>query len=512
MQLRTWTDWTLARRLRVTLAGLVVLLLLAEVALLVSLRRADDATSEQVKVTVPARLAASQLLTSLVDQETGLRGYALTGDKTFLAPYQKGVLDERHARAELERLIAPGDPARLDLLSVDAAITAWRGQYASLRTDAPPGAGIDDTINFGRQLFDRVRLTNADLDAALTVQQGSAQAAADRERRVVAVVLALMALTFIVAVVLLQRALGRTVLRPLQHLGDQVRVVARGEHTTSIQSAGSPELRGIGDDVESMRLELVGVLAEVEQQRRRLERRAAELARSNADLEQFAYVASHDLQEPLRKVASFCQLLEQRYSGQLDERADEYIAFAVDGAKRMQLLISDLLTFSRVGRTSQGFVAVDLADVVATAWKTLDDQAKRTDATVEVSIGPDADHVHGDPALLRMLFTNLFANSIKYRRPEVAPYLRLTATAEGDTIRVDVADNGIGIPPEYAEKVFVIFQRLHGRDEYEGTGIGLALAKKVVEFHGGTIEVRESPHGGTCLSFTLPTEETADHV
>ena len=201
MTLGAWTDWTLARRLRVTLAGLFVLLLLAEVALLVSLRRADDATSEQVKVTVPARLAASQLLTSLVDQETGLRGYALTGDKNFLAPYRQGLLDEEHARAELERLIRPGDPARLDLLSVDAAITAWRGQYASLRTDGPPGTGIDDTIEFGRQLFDRVRLTNADLDAALTDQQGSAQAAADRDRRVVAVVLALMALTFVVAVV-----------------------------------------------------------------------------------------------------------------------------------------------------------------------------------------------------------------------------------------------------------------------------------------------------------------------
>ncbi len=129
------SDWTLARRLRVTLAGLFVLLLLAGVALTVALRRADDATSDQVDRTVPARLAASQLLTSLVDQETGLRGYALTGDKAFLQPYRQGLLDEKRARAELERLILPGDPARIDLLSVDAAITAWRGQYASLRTD-----------------------------------------------------------------------------------------------------------------------------------------------------------------------------------------------------------------------------------------------------------------------------------------------------------------------------------------------------------------------------------------
>ncbi|QIK66783.1 histidine kinase [Nocardioides sp. HDW12B] len=507
-----WSDWRLARRLRVTLVGLFVLLLLAGVALTVALRRADEATSEQVERTVPARLAASQLLTSLVDQETGLRGYALSGDEAFLEPYRQGLLKEERARRELGRLIRPGDDARVDLLSVDAAITAWRGQYASLRTDSAEGPGVDRTIEFGRQLFERVRRSNAALDAELEDELTTAQEEADRARTVVVVTLALMALTVAVAVAALSRALSTSVLRPLRRLGEQVRVVARGGHGVPIQPTGPPDLREIGDDVESMRLELVGVLAEVEQQRRGLERRAAELARSNADLEQFAYVASHDLQEPLRKVASFCQLLEQRYAGQLDDRADQYIAFAVDGAKRMQLLITDLLTFSRVGRTSEGFVAVDLVAVAATAWETLEDQARSTGATLDVDVVPGAAQIHGDPALLRMLLTNLFANSLKYRRPDEAPSLRLTAAPEGEMVRVDVADNGIGIPDEYAQKVFVIFQRLHGRDEYGGTGIGLALAKKVVEFHGGTIEVRASQSGGTCMSFTLPPEETATDV
>ena len=511
MAVRPWSDWTLARRLRVTLVGLTTLLLVAGVALTVALRRAEDATSDQVQRTVPARLAASQLLTSLVDQETGLRGYALTGDQTFLAPYREGLRNERRARAELRRLIRPGDPARLDLLSVDAAILAWRGQYASLRVEGPNAPGVDDTIRFGQQLFERVRRANAALDAELADQQVAAQEQADADRTAVELVLALLAVAFLVSVVALQRALSTQVLRPLQRLGAQVRVVARGEHEASIVATGPPDLRGMGDDVESMRLELVGVLAEVEQQRLGLERRAGELARSNADLEQFAYVASHDLQEPLRKVASFCQLLEQRYGGQLDDRADQYIAVAVDGAKRMQLLIDDLLRFSRVGRTSEGFVPVDLAGVVATAWKDCEDQARETGASLEVDLGAGAERVHGDPALLRMLLTNLFANSLKYRRPDVAPALRLTTAREGALVRVDVADNGIGIPAEYAAKVFVIFQRLHGRDEYGGTGIGLALVKKVVEFHGGTIEVREAEHGGTCMSFTIPAEEsTAD--
>ena len=512
---RGWSDWTLARRLRVALVALLLLVVLAGIALIAVLREADRALSQQAQRTFPARLAASQLLASLVDQETGLRGYALTGDEQFLEPYRQGLVDEQTARAALERIIHGGDPARLSLLTVDAAITAWRDQYASLRTGGVAGSGTDSSIQFGRQLFERVRKTNADLDAALARQLTSAQQAADRDRHVVVVVLALMAAVVGAAVVGLQRALKLSVLDPMERLAAQVRVVSRGEHAATIQPQGPPDIREVAEGVESMRLELVGVLAEVESQRRGLERKAAELARSNADLEQFAYVASHDLQEPLRKVASFCQLLEQRYHGKLDDRADQYIAFAVDGAKRMQLLITDLLTFSRVGRTSEGFVSVDLASTAAKAWSGLGDQVLITGAQLELQLGEQSRRVHGDGSLLQMLLTNLFGNAVKYRHDVRAPVVHLTTTTEETTtglmVRVDVADNGIGIPDEYAEKVFVIFQRLHGRDEYEGTGIGLALAKKVVEFHGGTIRLRPSPLGGTCVSFTLPIEETSVH-
>ena len=509
------SGWTLARRLRVALVALSMLLVLAGLTLVVVLRQADRALSDQAQRTFPARLAASQLLASLVDQETGLRGYALTGDQQFLEPYRQGLVDEQAARAALERVVQRDDPARLSLLTVDAAITAWRDQYASLRTDGEIGSGTDSTIQFGRQLFERVRQTNADLDAQLARQLRSAQEAADRDRHVVAVVLALMAVVVVVAVVGLQRALKIAVLQPMNRLAAQVRVVSRGEHTAPIRPQGPPDIREMGEGVESMRLELVGVLAEVESQRRGLERKAAELARSNADLEQFAYVASHDLQEPLRKVASFCQLLEQRYHGKLDDRADQYIAFAVDGAKRMQLLITDLLTFSRIGRTSEGFVSVDLALTAAKAWDGLEDQVL-TGAQLELELDERSKRVHGDASLLQMLLTNLFGNAVKYRRQDRAPVVRVTTTtegtAEGQMVRVDVADNGIGIPEEYAEKVFVIFQRLHGRDEYEGTGIGLALAKKVVEFHGGSIRLLPSPLGGTCVSLTLPLEESSAHV
>lgn len=503
----TTATWPLARRLRVALGTLSVLLLLGGGTLLVVLRQADRARTERVDRTFPARLAANQLLTALVDQETGLRGYALTGDEQFLEPYRRGLVDEQTARAGLERLVGANDSTRLSLLTVDAAITAWRNQYASLRIGGSPPTGTDTTIEFGRQLFERVRQSNADLDAQLTRTLAHAQAEADRDRHLVIAVLALMAVALVVAIVGLQRALQVSVLRPMSRLADQVRVVSHGEHTAAIQADGPPDVREMGEGVESMRLELVRALHEVESQRQVLERRAAELARSNADLEQFAYVASHDLQEPLRKVASFCRLLEQRYHGKLDDRADQYIEFAVDGAKRMQLLIRDLLTFSRVGRTSQGFVPIDLADAVTKAWHELEGVATETGAQLDLSLDDTAHRVHGDASLLHLLFTNLLGNAVKYRRPDHAPRIEITSRPEGAMCRVEVTDNGIGISEEYAEKVFVIFQRLHGRDEYEGTGIGLALAKKVVEFHGGTIAVRPSPTGGACLSLTLPMEE-----
>ena len=507
-----WRHWTLARRLGIALLALCILLLLSGLVLVVVLRQADRALSKQAERTFPARLAASQLMTSLVDQETGLRGYALTGDERFLEPYRQGLIAEQAIRKRLDSYVRPGDPARLALLTVDAAITAWRDQYASLNIADEATVGADQTIQFGRELFERVRQTNMALDEGLARQVTAAQAEANRDRHLLVVVLITMAAALVSAVVALQRALRTAVLRPMNRLAAQVAVVSRGAHGASIRPEGPPDIRAMAAGVESMRLELVGALAEVERQRRGLERRASDLARSNADLEQFAYVASHDLQEPLRKVASFCQLLEQRYRGQLDDRADQYIAFAVDGAKRMQLLINDLLTFSRVGRTSTGFVPVDLKTIVARAWDSLEVRVQHSGGHLEVDLDGGPPQILGDPTLLQMLLGNLFGNALKYRHKNVEPVVSVTAKTEGPMLRISVTDNGIGIPMEYADKVFVIFQRLHARDEYEGTGIGLALAKKVVEFHGGTIGLLPSPGGGTCVSFTLPLEEISADV
>jgi light-regulated signal transduction histidine kinase (bacteriophytochrome) len=238
----------------------------------------------------------------------------------------------------------------------------------------------------------------------------------------------------------------------------------------------------------------------MEEAREQLAAQAEELARSNADLEQFAYVASHDLQEPLRKVTSFCQLLQRRYADQLDERADQYIEFAVDGAKRMQQLINDLLAFSRVGRTTEEFVEVHCDEALDRALRNLEAAIEDTGAEVVRSPLPA---VEGDPSLLAALFQNVIGNAIKFRS-DAAPRVEISAEEADGEWSFRVADNGIGIDEAYADRVFVIFQRLHAKETYPGTGIGLALCKKIVEFHGGRIWIDTTVGQGTTVCWTLP--------
>jgi PAS domain S-box-containing protein len=229
---------------------------------------------------------------------------------------------------------------------------------------------------------------------------------------------------------------------------------------------------------------------------------ASELARSNAELEEFASVASHDLQEPLRMVASYTQLLARRYQGRLDADADEFIGFAVDGARRMQDLINDLLTYSRAGTQPLVRQEVDLNQLVDDVIAEL--RFSVPEAEVEIECGALPAAVRADRGQLRQLFQNLLTNATKFRgaRP---PVVRVSAQAEPTGgWRIAVADNGIGIEPQYAERIFALFQRLHSRADYPGTGIGLAICKKIVERHGGRIWFESRPDEGTTFYFMLP--------
>ncbi|HEY2273773.1 MAG TPA: ATP-binding protein, partial [Jatrophihabitantaceae bacterium] len=277
--------------------------------------------------------------------------------------------------------------------------------------------------------------------------------------------------------------------------------VASGAIDERIVPAGPPEIAGLAEDVNLMRARIANELSRVELARARLIERSEELSRSNADLEQFAYVASHDLSEPLRKVANFCQLLERQYSAELDDKAKQYIAYAVDGAKRMQALINDLLSFSRVGRSTDGFSSVDVGEVLTRALATLDDRAAAAEADIVRGPMPT---LEGDATLLVALFQNLIGNALKYRSTERTLHIEITAEQQGTNWLFTVADNGIGIEAQYAERIFTIFQRLHLRDKYGGTGIGLALCRKIVEFHKGKIWLAAGSGPGATFHFTIP--------
>jgi PAS domain S-box-containing protein len=233
---------------------------------------------------------------------------------------------------------------------------------------------------------------------------------------------------------------------------------------------------------------------------RALEERARELERSNAELEQFAYVASHDLSEPLRMVTSYLQLLRRRYHGRLDPDADAFIDYAVDGAGRMRDLIDDLLTYSRAGRGDGPLGPVDSRAVAEFAASTVEREA-------EIRIGA-MPTVLGDRQQLGQLFQNLIGNAVKFVPDDRAPAIDVSAERDGAMWRFSICDNGIGLDAAHAERIFRMFQRLHTRDDYPGTGIGLAIAKKVVERHGGTIWAEPRPEGGSCFSFTLPVART----
>ena len=232
----------------------------------------------------------------------------------------------------------------------------------------------------------------------------------------------------------------------------------------------------------------------------RVKERTAELARSNAELEQFAYIASHDLQEPLRMVSSYVQLLERRYKGKLDQDADKFIGFASEGAVRMQRLINDLLAYSRVGTRGKSFGAVNLEAVLTQAMDNLHLAIKERNATITHDPLPMA---YGDSSQLTQVFQNLIDNAIKFCSDKL-PRVHISARLEGSECLCWIKDNGIGIAPEYLNRLFLLFQRLHTRKEYPGTGLGLAICKRIVERHGGQIWVESTPGEGSTFYFRIP--------
>jgi signal transduction histidine kinase len=502
--------WPLERIINVSVAALVVFLLAAIVVGGFALTRQTDARDQVVAHIDPALQQALRLESSLVDQETGVRGYALGADQDVLNPYVAGVNTQKEAVAQLSALLADLPETNAELRRVQERADEWRRTYAqpTIAEIARTGEPAKTTsVAQGKTAFDQVRDALGALQNRLNVARVAATKTLDSAATTTNVVLIVIAIAFVLIVAALALGLRKAAILPLSRLAEEVRIVARGDFDHPVEQSGPREVRALGADVNLMRERILQELSalkvahnELEVAHTELDRRSTDLERSNSELEQFAYIASHDLQEPLRKVASFCQLLERRYKRQLDERADQYIAFAVDGAKRMQILINDLLAFSRVGRIVRDPVLVSCDAVLEQALANLSYTIEQTDAEIEADPLP---RVSAEVPLLTTVFQNLISNALKFRGDD-PPHVRVTARRDGDFWEFAVSDNGIGIDPEYAERIFVIFQRLHNKADYPGTGIGLAMCRKIVEYHGGRIWLDTEVESGTRFCFTLP--------
>jgi signal transduction histidine kinase len=499
-----WAPWPLSR----IVAGAVVLMTVFSVGSIVTgvLALAHlNHERQRIETTIdPAELAAQQLYSALLNQETGVRGYALSGSASFLAPYTQGTADEQTAIGQLRPLL-PQLPAAsaADFTATLQQANDWRTRYAlpTIRQIQASGRPvISPDILAGKAEFDALRGRLTSFEAVVSGTRQQALHSLDEASDELDVALLAIAIGLVVIVAGLAVVLRNTAIRPVHVLAAEARRVAAGDFRHDVVLAGPREIRGLAADVNTMRERILQELSAVQEANEALAAHAADLQRSNAELEQFAYVASHDLQEPLRKVTSFCQLLQRRYGGQLDDKADQYIEFAVDGAKRMQVLINDLLAFSRVGRSAADLGPVSSDAALAGARANLATQIAKAGAVIEAGPLPT---VRAQPALMTAVFQNLLGNALKFRGDQ-PPRVVVTADRDGAFWSFSVSDNGIGIEPQYADRVFLIFQRLHDKATYPGTGIGLAMCRKIIEYFGGRIWLDTSVTEGARFCFTLP--------
>ncbi|HEY2647327.1 MAG TPA: CHASE3 domain-containing protein [Candidatus Acidoferrales bacterium] len=416
------------------------------------------------------------VFTDLLDSESSARGYVLTEDTSYIQPYNEALNHVRQHLRDVRELTADNKTQQraLDVLEplVLGRLDAFGDPIeASKKGGLNAGAELVRTRR-GKELMDQVRrqlLAMKLEETRLLILRTDEAAISTRNTRMTIVAgesLAIAFLCFAGIVVGLEMAQRK-----------------RAEE----------KVRELNDDLEQRVADRTAELRE----------QAKELARSNSELQQFAYVASHDLQEPLRMVASFTQLLAKRYGEKLDDDAREFINYAVDGATRMQTLISDLLNYSRVGTQGKPLVPTDCEALFKRVLESLQFTIDESGATILCDRLP---MVMADPQQLGQLFQNLLSNAIKFHGAEPSQ-IRISTERKGTEWKISVRDNGIGISQEHFDRIFVIFQRLHTRTEYPGTGIGLAVCKKIVERHGGRIWIEPSPGGGSTFFFTIQAVE-----
>ena len=475
--------------------GLVLLAMVAIASLtLVRLIQAAAITDRISVLDAPAVRATDDLKLQIISEQMSVSRFLLSSETTprgredLLGPYFRA---HDLISGDLDALVAYGrgpSPAGLT-----TALNVLRGQIqiAEAKSDQEialirSGAPIQATSGVDFTQADLVRSLAAAVDRRVVqrISRSSADSrrfASDSTRLVV--IASLLGTGFALAVALL---VTWSISGPLRRLTASADRIAAGELVEPPPSHRRDEIGSLSRAVSKMV--------------RTLNQQTDELKRSNADLEQFAYIASHDLQEPLRMVSGFTGLLQRRYRGKLDADADEFIGFAIGGVNRMQELINDLLSYSRVGREDVSAKAVDMQIVVDKALANL--QTAIEERSALVSSGPLPTLLANEGMLVRV-FQNLIGNALKFCKAE-RPIVRIAAERHGTEWRFSVADNGIGIDPQYKDRIFLIFQRLHKQGEYPGTGIGLAVCKRIVERNGGRIWLESEPGKGTTFFFTLP--------
>jgi signal transduction histidine kinase len=397
----------------------------------------------------------NNVLSLMRDAEIGQRGYIITGEEDYLEPYRIAIAMIGRKMEDLRKLIVHNSDQQQKLLVLNSLITTELAEFKQtieLRKNKGFEAALQVILtDRGREVMDEIRSLVSEME--------------DEERG---------------------------------FLSQQLRVEeGKVQNTTYLIILGSLLAFAL---VSFATFIIHRDITERKRAERALAERAADLARSNAELEQFAYVASHDLQEPLRIVASYTQLLAKRYRGKLDASADEFIGFAVDGVHRMHQLINGLLAYSRVGSQVTAFKPIDCGAVFGNALANLQDTIKESGAVITHDPLPT---VMADALQLEQVFRNLVGNAIKFHG-EQPPQIHVSVEQRGDEWLFSVRDNGIGIDSQYADRIFTIFERLHATKDYPGTGIGLAICKKVVERHGGRIWVESQAGTGATFYFTIP--------
>lgn len=461
-----------------------------------------DWGEKQVSVALDRSAYAEQLLGGVAELKLRLRNFNTYGDQTALAGW-----DDIQARL-LERLDAPPDlPAAqlVHLQSIRSLNDGVRRLFERLARLSAGESGADRVVI--AQINDRLyaELENMIEDA---FRLSSAAQRVIRESleqgRVLAVVL-LVSMSLLFTLVAVSIAFG--IRRRIERLCVGVEQVADGDLGHQLGESALDELGKLSRSFDRMSRKLRETTVSRDELQRQVERRTEELShanrelkRSNQELQEFAHVASHDLQEPLRVLVSFAELLQQRYGDKLDDDAREFIGYMSDSAKRMRAMVRDLLEYARVETRGKPPQTVNMDRVAAQALANL--RMAVGDAHVKVDIEP-LPSVQGDPNQIERLLQNFIANGVKYRQGE-NPWVRVSGEAMSDWVEFCVEDNGIGIDEAFSERIFQIFQRLHTREEYGGTGIGLAVCKRIVERHGGEIRLQSVLGEGSRFCFTLP--------